>query len=71
MDIHSTVNNFVEWPHSGAVIHYSGRVGHKIVPCPLSCPSIKQLHMCSVFQMKVTVVKGSCLRAAEIENVEV
>jgi hypothetical protein len=25
-DIHSTVNNFVDWPHSGAIVHYSGYV---------------------------------------------
>jgi hypothetical protein len=27
--------------------------------------------VCGVFRKKVTVVKGSCLRAAEIENVAV
>jgi hypothetical protein len=45
---------------------------YEMVPCPLfSCPSKKQLHACSVLQKKVTVVKGSCLRAVEIENVTV
>jgi hypothetical protein len=43
---------------------------HEMVQCPFFChPSKKQLGACSVFRKKVTVVKGSCLRAAEIENV--
>jgi hypothetical protein len=36
-----------------------------------SCPSKKQLHVYGVFINKATVVKGSCLQAAEIENVAV
>jgi hypothetical protein len=45
---------------------------HKMVPCSFfSCPSKKQLCACSVFRKKVTVVTGSCLWAAEIENVAV
>jgi hypothetical protein len=45
---------------------------HETVPCPFfSRPSKKQLRACGVFRRKVTVVKGSCLRAAEIENVAV
>jgi hypothetical protein len=43
-----------------------------MVPCPfVSRPSKKQLCACGVFTEKVTVVKGSCLRVAEIENVTV
>jgi hypothetical protein len=43
-----------------------------MVPCPLfSRPRKKQLRACSVFRKKVAVVKGSCLRAAGIENVAV
>jgi hypothetical protein len=46
--------------------------GHEKVPCPFfSRPGKKQLRACGVFRKKVTVVKGSCLRAAEIENVAV
>jgi hypothetical protein len=45
---------------------------HKMVPCPFfSHPSKKQLHACGIFTKKATVVKGSCLRAVEIENVAV
>jgi hypothetical protein len=45
---------------------------HKTVPCPFfSCPSKQQLRECGVFRNKVTVVKGSCLQAPEIENVAV
>jgi hypothetical protein len=45
---------------------------HEMMPCPFfSCTSKKQLRECGVFRKKVTVVKGSCLRAAEIENVAV
>jgi hypothetical protein len=36
-----------------------------------SHPSKKQLRACGVFRKKVTVVKDSFLRAAEIENVAV
>jgi hypothetical protein len=43
-----------------------------MVPCPFfSHPSEQQLHACSVFKKKVTVVKGSCVQAAEIKNVTV
>jgi hypothetical protein len=43
-----------------------------MVPCPFcSRPSKKQLRACGVFRKKATVVKGSCLRAAEFENVAV
>jgi hypothetical protein len=43
-----------------------------MVPCPFcSRPNKKQLRACGVFRKKVTVLKGSCLRAAEIENVAV
>jgi hypothetical protein len=43
-----------------------------MVPCPFfSRPSKKQLRVCGVFRKKVIVVKGSCLRGAEIENVAV
>jgi hypothetical protein len=39
-----------------------------MVPCPFfSHRSKKQFHACGVFRKKVTVVKGSCLQAAEIE----
>jgi hypothetical protein len=52
--VSSTVNNLVDWPHSGTVLHYSGymepRDGAK-----------KQLCVCSVFRKKDTVVKGSYL----------
>jgi hypothetical protein len=45
---------------------------HEVVPCPFfSLPSKKQLRSCGLFRKKVTVVKSSCLRAAEIENVTV
>jgi hypothetical protein len=45
---------------------------HEMVPCPFfSRPSKKQLHACGVFRKKVAVVNGSCLQAAEIENVAV
>jgi hypothetical protein len=37
----------------------------------LSRPSKRQLRTCGVFGKKVTVVKASCLRAVEIENVAV
>jgi hypothetical protein len=40
------------------------------MPCPFfSRPNKKQLHACRVLRNKVAVVKGICLRAAEIENV--
>jgi hypothetical protein len=43
-----------------------------MVPCPLFSPSSKkQLHACVVVRKKAAVVKGSFLRAAEIENVAV
>jgi hypothetical protein len=43
-----------------------------MVPCPFfSRPSKKQLRVCGVFRKKVTVVKGSCLGAVEIENLAV
>jgi hypothetical protein len=43
-----------------------------MVPCPFfSRPSKKQLRARSVFRKKVTVVIGSCLGAAEVENVAV
>jgi hypothetical protein len=43
-----------------------------MVPCPFfSHPRKKQLHAYGVFRKKVTVVKGSCLQAVEIENVAV
>jgi hypothetical protein len=42
-----------------------------MLPCPFfSRPSKKQLLACGVFRKKVTIVKGICLRATEIENVE-
>jgi hypothetical protein len=45
---------------------------HEMVLCPFfSRSSKKQLRACGVFRKKVTVVKSSCLRAAEIENVAV
>jgi hypothetical protein len=41
-----------------------------MVPCPFcSRPGKKQLCACCVIRNKVTVLKGSCLQAAEIENV--
>jgi hypothetical protein len=43
---------------------------HEIMPCPFfSRSSKKQLRACGILRKKVTVVKGSCLRATEIENV--
>jgi hypothetical protein len=43
-----------------------------MVPCPFfSRLGEKQLRACDVFRKKVAVVKGSCLRPAEIENVAV
>jgi hypothetical protein len=43
-----------------------------MVPCPFfSRLRKKQFNVCDVLRKKVTVVKGSCLRAAEIENVAV
>jgi hypothetical protein len=40
-----------------------------MVPCFFcSRPSKKQLRACGVFRKIVTVVKGTCLPAAEIEN---
>jgi hypothetical protein len=45
---------------------------HEMVSCPFfSHPSKKQMHLRGVFRKKITVLKGSCLRAAEIENVAV
>jgi hypothetical protein len=43
-----------------------------MVPCPF-CSRLgkKQLRARGVFGKKVTVLKGSCLRAAEIENAAV
>jgi hypothetical protein len=69
--IRSTVNNFVDWPHSGAVMHYSGYVESRDGAVSFSCPRKKQSRACNVFRKKFTVVKGSCLQAAEIENVAV
>jgi hypothetical protein len=61
----STVNNFMERPHSGSVMHYS----RCVEPSPfLSCPSKKQLHVCGTFGKKVTVVKGTCLLAVDVRN---
>jgi hypothetical protein len=40
---------------------------HEMVPSP----SKQQLPACGAFRKRVSVVKGSCLRAAEIENVAV
>jgi hypothetical protein len=66
-----------------SIISWTGRIlallcttaetwSHEMVPCPFcSRPSKKQLRSCGVFRVKVTVLKGSCLRAAEIENVAV
>jgi hypothetical protein len=43
-----------------------------MVPCLfVSHTSKKLLHVCGVVRKKVTSVKGSCLRAAEIEKVTV
>jgi hypothetical protein len=43
-----------------------------MVPCPFfSRSSKKHLRACGVFRRKVTIVEGSCLGAAEIENVAV
>jgi hypothetical protein len=43
-----------------------------MVLCPFFFhPSKKQLCACGVFRKKVTVVKGSCLQAAEVKNVTV
>jgi hypothetical protein len=43
-----------------------------MVPCTFcSRPSKKQLRACGVFRKKGTVLKDSCLRAAEIVNVAV
>jgi hypothetical protein len=68
-NIHSTVNNFVDWPHSGIT---ADMWSHEMVPCPLfSRTSKMQLCVCGVFRKKVTVVKGSCLQVAEIKNVVV
>jgi hypothetical protein len=45
---------------------------HEMVLCPFfSSPRKKQSCACSVLRKKVTVVKGSCLQVAEIENVTV
>jgi hypothetical protein len=44
---------------------------HEMVPYPFSRPSKKQLRACGVLRKKATVVKGSFLLAAEIENVAV
>jgi hypothetical protein len=45
---------------------------HEMVPCPFfSRPGKKQLHACSVIRKKVTIMKGSCVRAEEIKNVAV
>jgi hypothetical protein len=45
---------------------------HEMVLYPFcSHPSKKQLRACSVFRKKITVVKGSGLRVAEIKNITV
>jgi uncharacterized protein (DUF697 family) len=45
---------------------------HEVVLCPFfSRPSKKQLRVCGVFRKKVTVMMGSYLQSAEIENVAV
>jgi hypothetical protein len=75
--VRSTGNNFVDWPHSGAVMHYreyveprDGAVSvllssqQEAVACVRAC-----VRACGVFRKKVTVVKASCLRVAKIENV--
>jgi hypothetical protein len=66
-----------------SIISWTGRIfallcttadmwSHEMVPCPFcSRPSKKQLRACGGFRKKVTVLKGSCLRVAEIENVGV
>jgi translation initiation factor 1 (eIF-1/SUI1) len=42
------------------------------VQCPFfPRPSKKQLRACDAIRKKVTVVKGICLRAAEMENLAI
>jgi hypothetical protein len=66
LDLRGIVNNFVEWPHSGAVMHCSESWSHEMVPCPFfSRPRKKQLRACCVFRKNAIVVKGSFLRAAK------
>jgi hypothetical protein len=67
----STVNNFVDRPHIGAVMHYSGYVEPRDGAVSFLLSSQQEAVACGVFRKKVTVLKGGCLRAAEIENVAV
>jgi hypothetical protein len=73
-DIHSTVNNFMDWPHSGAAIRYSGYVEPRDGAMSILLSSQQEAVacvQCIVFRKKANVVKGSCLRVVEIENATV
>jgi hypothetical protein len=58
----------MDWLHSGAVMHYSRYMEPQD---GAMCVLLLSQRMCSVFRKKVTVLKDSCLRAVEIENVAV
>jgi hypothetical protein len=64
--IRGTVNNFVEWPHSGAVMHCSEYIEPRdgAVSVLLSSQK-KQLRVCGVFRKNTIAMKGSFLRAAK------
>jgi hypothetical protein len=70
--IRSTVNNFVDWLHSSTVMHYSGFLEPQdgVVSVLLSSQQEAVVFILCI-QKESHVLKGSCLRAAEIENVAV
>jgi hypothetical protein len=71
-NVRSTVNNFVDWPHIGAVMHYSGYVEPRDGAVSVLLSSQQEAVACvRCIQKESHVLKGSCLRAAEIENVAV
>jgi hypothetical protein len=68
----STVHNFVCWPHSGAVMHYTGYTESWDGAVSVLLSSQQEAVARAWFiQTESHNVKDSCLQAAEIENVAV
>lgn len=56
--LHNTVSNFVDWPHSDAVMLYTGYVKARDGIIPVHCPMKKQLCACWCIQEESHCCKG-------------
>jgi hypothetical protein len=70
--VRSTVNNFVDWPHIGALMHCNEHVEPRDGAVSFLLSSQQEPVACvRCIQKESHCCEGSCLRAAEIENVAV